>query len=184
MKQNEFLATATEIRILVSMLTKLTRQEFQDHLDTFGLGISMGHHGVLRFLRHHSFTISELSKHMNMEPASLVPIVDDLERKGWIRRTVDPADRRRTPLVLTAEGEQFLATMPSIGRSSPFFRTLEEMGDEKTTDLLERLRELVAGMSDNKSLVPELSKSVRIQIAARTPMATDRKSKPTVREDS
>ncbi len=164
MKQKDFLAAATEIRILMRILTKLMHQEFQEHLDACGVGISVPHYGVMRLLKDHRYTIKELSTHMLVEPASLVPVVDELERKAFVRRTKDPKDRRRTPLVLTDKGEEMLSRMPMLPATSPFMKTLEAMGDAKVTQLLARLRELTKGVSKNHELVPELSKTVRLQI--------------------
>jgi DNA-binding MarR family transcriptional regulator len=163
MKHQEFIASATEIRILLRILTKLAHQEFQEHLDACGVGISPPHYGVMRLLKHHPYTIKELSRHMLVEPASLVPVVDELERKTFVRRTTDPNDRRRTPLVLTEQGDQLLTDLPHLPDSSPFLKTLQGMGDAKIHDLLARLRELANGMSDNQELLAELTKTVRMQ---------------------
>lgn len=167
MKRQEFIASATEIRVLLRVLTKMAHQEFQEHLDACGVGISMPHYGVMRLLKHHPYTIKELSKHMLVEPASLVPVVDELERKTYVRRTADPADRRRTPLVLTEEGEHMLLGLPQLPASGPFIKTLDGMGDEKVLDLLAHLRELAYGMSENKEMVSELTKTVRMQISGK-----------------
>ena len=163
MKQYECMTAAAEIRMLISVLTKLTRQEWQEQLEASGLGVSPLDASLMRFLRHHPFTISELSKHMAVEPASLVPVVDALERKTMIRRTIDPQDRRRTPLVLTPEGERILEQLPGLTPHSAYMRTLDTMGEEKTMQLLNGLRELASGMSGSKDFVTELSKSVRMQ---------------------
>jgi MarR family 2-MHQ and catechol resistance regulon transcriptional repressor len=178
MKRQEFIASAMEIRVLLRILTKMAHQEFQDHLDACGVGISMPHYGVMRLLKHHSYTIKELSKHMLVEPASLVPVVDELERKTFVRRTADPNDRRRTPLVLTAEGDQMLTGLPHLPSAGPFIKTLETMGDEKVLDLLGRLRELAYGMSEDKAMVPELAKTVRMQIGDRSEQAEKKGSGP------
>lgn len=165
MKQQEFIVAATEIRILLGMLTKMSRQEWQEHLDKCGVGISALHHGVMRLLYHHPYTIKELSKHMLVEPASLVPVVDELERKSYLRRTTDPQDRRRTPLVLTDEGQQMILSMPPLPPTSRFMQTLETMGEEKLVGLLSLLRELAQGMSENQEMIAELSKTVQMQMA-------------------
>lgn len=177
MKRQEFIAAATEIRILLGLLTKISRQEFQEHLEACGVDISTLHHGVMRLLRHHPYTIKDLSKHMLVEPASLVPVIDELEQRTLVRRTTDPNDRRRTPLILTEQGERMLVTLPTMPASSPFLRTLEMMGDEKITDLLARLRELAEGVSENKEMVSELSLTVRMQLAGRGVSPSDKKSK-------
>ena len=160
----DFVVMATEIRILMRILTKLAHQEFAEHLDKCGVGISAPHYGVMRLLKLHPYTIKELSKHMVVEPASLVPVVDELERKAFVRRTTDPADRRRTPLILTDEGDRMLTNLPLMPLSSPFMRTLDAMGEERMHDLLAGLRELAMGMSDNQEMVAELEKTVRLQV--------------------
>lgn len=177
MKRQEFIAAATEIRILMGMLTKMTRNELQNHLDACGVGISTLHHGVMRLLRHHPYTIKDLSRHMLVEPASLVPVIDELENKTLVRRTTDPQDRRRTPLVLTEQGEQMLVALPTLPMSSPFLRTLETMGDEKINVLLGALRELAEGVTDNKDMVAELSYTVRMQTAGKTVPSPDKKGR-------
>lgn len=178
MKRQEFIASAAEIRVLLRVLTKMAHQEFQEHLDACGVGISMPHYGVMRLLKHHPYTIKELSKYMLVEPASLVPVVDELERKTFVRRTADPNDRRRTPLVLTEQGDHMLTGLPQLPSSGPFMRTLEGMGDEKVLELLEHLRELAYGMSDNKEMVPELTKTVRMQISGKGELPDKKNSAP------
>lgn len=177
MKRNEFLAAAIEIRILMAILTKLVRHELQEHLDRCGVPMSGLHHGVLRLLKHRPYTISELSKHMVVEPASLVPVVDDLERKSWVRRGTDPADRRRTPLLLTEEGDRLLTSLPMMPSSSPYVRTLERMGEQRVFELLATLRELADGASENKDIVPEISRTVQIQMGGRAALTPDKKPK-------
>lgn len=179
MKHQEFISAATEVRILLGMLTKMSRQELQDHLDNCGVGISALHHGVMRLLNHHPYTIKELSKHMLVEPASLVPVVDELERKTYLLRTTDPQDRRRTPLVLTEEGQQMLSNLPPMPSTGPFMRTLEGMGDDKLQQLLSLLRELAHGMSENKEMVAELTKTVQMQVAGRTAETAKKAKKQT-----
>src|SRR6266496_1979008 len=165
MKRQEFIASATEIRILLRILTKLSHQEFQEHLEACGVGISVHHYGVMRLLKFHPYTIKELSKHMLVEPASLVPIVDELERKAFVHRTTDPNDRRRTPLILTEEGDHMLMSLPPAHVTGPFIKTLEAMGDGKVLELLSGLRTLAAGMSENKEMITELADTVRMQMS-------------------
>lgn len=176
MKRQAFIATSTEIRILLVMLAKLTRQEYQDHLDSCGVGLSTLHLGVLRLLKHHPYTIKELSKHMLVEPASLVPVVDELERQSYAQRTTDPNDRRRTPLVLTQQGDELLSNLPYMSATSAFLKTLRAMGDDKMFDLLVRLRELATGMSGDPERIAEISHTVHIQVSRKS-LASAKKTK-------
>ncbi len=165
MKRQELIARVIEIRILLTMVAKVSRQEWQEHLDACGVGLSMLHIAVLRLLKHHPYTIKELSTHILVEPASLVPVVDELENKGYVRRTTDPQDRRRTPIILTEEGDQTLLTLPLVPTSSTFVQTLEGMGDEKINALLEMLRELASGMIGSEERVSVLARTVEMQTA-------------------
>lgn len=167
MKKQEFYATATEIRILMRILSKMMQQEFQEHLAACGVGISPPHFGVMRLLKHHPYTIKELSKHMLVEPASLVPIVDELERQAYVRRTIDPQDRRRTPLILTETGDHLVTTLPAMPTTTPLLNALRKMGKAKMNDLLTRLRELAHEMNNDPELMQHISTSVRMQVSAR-----------------
>ena len=51
----------------------------------------------------------DLSDVLRVNQARLVSLLDDLEVAGFITRTQDPADRRRTVVMLTGEGEQVTA---------------------------------------------------------------------------
>ena len=49
---------------------------------------------------------SELSARLGLDPTIVLGIIDALEARGAIRRTRDPADRRRSLLEITASGRK------------------------------------------------------------------------------
>lgn len=51
----------------------------------------------------------ELARLLGKAPALVVTAVDDLEAAGLVERTRDPADRRRSRVMLTKAGEKVLA---------------------------------------------------------------------------
>ncbi|HZQ10703.1 MAG TPA: MarR family transcriptional regulator [Anaerolineae bacterium] len=175
MKNQELNATATELRILMTILTKMARHDLQQHLDACGVDIGALPIGVMRLLHYQSLTIKDLSKHMALEPASLVPVIDDLERRNLVRRGTDPNDRRRTPLYLTEEGERLLMGIPALPIESPFVKAIEAMGEQKAQTLLALLRELANGMMQDKSTVSRISKAVRMQMAHQSFKPIERK---------
>ena len=52
-----------------------------------------------------------LSARVAFDPATLGSVIGRLERKGWIRREADGADKRRKLLWITTEGEQLALQM-------------------------------------------------------------------------
>jgi len=47
------------------------------------------------------------------KPANITRILDRLEKKGWIERQPNPADRRSSLVFLTAKGERIIAEVSS-----------------------------------------------------------------------
>jgi DNA-binding MarR family transcriptional regulator len=67
--------------------------------------VSVAGFHVLFVLWHNgSVTQSELPKLVDIDKATLTPIIDTLERAGLIERRQDAVDRRRNNLLLTAKG--------------------------------------------------------------------------------
>lgn len=130
----------------------------QQHLDSCGAEVGALHYSVLRQLEYESHTLSELAKQMALEPATLVPVIDELERQELAMRSHDPADRRRTPLLLTDRGRQLLACVPAVPTEGVFVLAVEKMGD-RSGELLQLLRELTRNVTGDKSLVERIGES-------------------------
>lgn len=47
----------------------------------------------------------ELAEYLRLDPSQVVSLVDELQRRGFVRREPDPVDRRANVVVATAEGE-------------------------------------------------------------------------------
>jgi DNA-binding MarR family transcriptional regulator len=57
----------------------------------------------------------QLAELIGVDPRNAVPLIDSLADRGLLAREVDPADRRRRVLTLTARGQQVAADLDSIG---------------------------------------------------------------------
>jgi DNA-binding MarR family transcriptional regulator len=55
-----------------------------------------------------------LGKHVRLDPSDVTATLDELERRGLIERVVDPADRRRRRVGLTAAGEGCLDELRAL----------------------------------------------------------------------
>jgi DNA-binding MarR family transcriptional regulator len=109
---------------------------------------------ALSFKEH---AISDLSRHFMLDPSTLVPAVDALERKGLAKRGRDPRDRRRIPIALTERGADLLACVPLVDGDDPLFQSLSLMEDEQRQQLLMLMRELVGYMPDGENILKHVS---------------------------
>lgn len=53
-------------------------------------------------------TQRELSDFLSLDPSQVVPLVDELERRGAVKRQADPRDRRSRIIVITPAGRRLL----------------------------------------------------------------------------
>lgn len=152
---------AREARILLGIITKLSESNFDTRLATVAPGMSRQQVGMLHMLHMHPHTISELSRKLLVDPSTLVPVADALERKGYLERGTDPNDRRRTPLLLTEEGLALLGRIPFADDNDVVVRSLRELGEDHTRQLLALLREMMRHMPDGEQILSEVG--VRLQ---------------------
>lgn len=56
-----------------------------------------------------------LAELVGVDPRNAVPIIDSLAEQGLVHREVDPVDRRRRVLDLTARGREVVGNLASVG---------------------------------------------------------------------
>jgi len=151
--------------MLMAIAAKTAMRALEQRLNLAGDGLSHLQFGILRALSCQEQTISELSDRFILDPSTLVPAVDALERKGFLRRGRDPNDRRRVPLSLTQLGAEFIASVPSVDRDDPVVQSLHRMGDESSQQLLKLLRELVKHLPEGDDILRHVSARVQSHIA-------------------
>jgi DNA-binding MarR family transcriptional regulator len=78
----------------------LARHEFTD------IGPTVGY--VVRALADEPLNQRQLARRLGITDQGAMKIVDDLERRGFVVRTVDPGDARARRLALGARGQQLL----------------------------------------------------------------------------
>ncbi|MDL4777810.1 MULTISPECIES: MarR family winged helix-turn-helix transcriptional regulator [Thermomonosporaceae] len=83
--------------------------------------------------------MAELATLLGVVPRSVTTLVDALEEAGLVTRTPDPANRRSTLVVPTAEGRAIRARMASVRRE-----VAEEVLAPLSAGQRETLRELLA----------------------------------------
>ncbi|MDR0267242.1 MarR family transcriptional regulator [Paenibacillus sp.] len=87
--------------------------------------------------------VSELSKQLKITSAAVTHVIQSLEQKGYIARTVDPSDRRSILVTATENGHDFV-----------------EAREKELFDRFQHLREHL-GTDDVRQLIRILTKSIR-----------------------
>lgn len=163
---DEVYRDALETLILSAIIAKEARQDTEHRLKGFGAEFTAPQYRLLRQLQQSGHaTIKELSRSMMVEPATLVPMVDSLERHGLIRRGADPRDRRRTPLELTDAGRAQLSQVPYIHEDDLIARYLRQLPADERQTFLGHLRDLVKTLHGHDEGVRHVSDAVNAYFA-------------------
>ncbi len=86
--------------------------------------------------------INELANELNVTSPGVTQLVTGLERKGFVQRTMDQADRRSVNVLLTDEGRAIAQRAKE--RRQAMLQTMESrMGREKVNRLFTLLNEAV-----------------------------------------
>jgi DNA-binding MarR family transcriptional regulator len=127
---------------LVSDISRLMRQAFDEKMATLGLTRSQWH-ALVYVLSIEKLTQTELAGHLDIGRAAAGLLVDQLEKSGFINRTADPKDRRVWRIESTKQAfgraEEIAEHAESLVKS-----VFESIGDKDLAlahHLLETLRE-------------------------------------------
>ena len=155
-------AVATEVRILVSILTQASQQALKRRLSQHNPRIGGFQYGILCALSFEEQTIAELSRKFMRSPSTFVPAVDALERKGLLRRSQDPDDRRRMPLSVTESGRKLLADVSFVESGDPLIQGLEAVGKQPAVQLLSLLHELAVRLPNGHEIGQHVKAKMRM----------------------
>jgi len=104
--ERELLATANEI---VAHLRTLRRDVLRTAADIGRSGLTGPQISVQALLVVNGpTTLGDLSRHLGLSHSTVSGIVDRLQARGLVRRTVDPGDRRYTRVSVTEPVERYM----------------------------------------------------------------------------
>ena len=93
---------------------RLMRRDFDRRAKV--LGLTRAQWSVLAHLRRNEGSNqASIADHLDVEPITLVRLLDRLEEAGWIERRVDAKDRRARLIYLTEKTHPILAKMQELG---------------------------------------------------------------------
>jgi DNA-binding MarR family transcriptional regulator len=113
------------------------------------LGLTVKHFGVLTFIRHEaesdreggSLSQQAIGERLRIDRTTMVSLIDDLERAGYVKRERNPDDRRAYVIRLTAAGRRAQARAEEAVDALQFFGQLSEAERQELHRLLARLIE-------------------------------------------
>jgi MarR family transcriptional regulator, lower aerobic nicotinate degradation pathway regulator len=115
------------------------------------LGLTVKHFGVMSFLGHETEPDSErgslsqqaIGERLRIDRTTMVALIDDLERAGYVKRERNPDDRRAYVITLTAAGKRAQARAEEAvdAHALEFFGKLSEDERQELHRLLARLIE-------------------------------------------
>ena len=133
-------AVAQNPGFLLSRLGQQVRRGFADSLTA--LDVRPVQYGLLAGLEVWGHASQqELSAALRVDRGDMVRLLDDLEARGLVERTPDPADRRRHAVRLTAHGRALLRKLHGVSErfTSQFFAALTERERAQLERLLTKL---------------------------------------------
>ncbi len=110
------------LRRIRNHLTVKYRQE------TLQQGLKAGAFGVLALIEANpGISQIDVARFGGYDQTILVAVIDDLESRGWARRSRDPADRRRHQVEVTEEGRAALSGLlaRALQNERPAFEALD-----------------------------------------------------------
>lgn len=142
--------------ILVSDVSRLMRKEFDRRVR--GTGLSRAQWGVIiQLSRFEGINQATLADLMDVEPISLVPLLDKLQSAGIVERRPNPNDRRAYRLFLSEKSAPLLEQLEVIASD---FRAemMAGISDETQSQLIDALLTVKANLT--KKPVAELKRAV------------------------
>ncbi|MEW1640391.1 MarR family transcriptional regulator [Streptomyces sp. NPDC093801] len=82
-------------------------------------GLKLMHHAVLAATAEYGpVAQAELGRRLAVDPKDMVGILNHLQEAGLVRRTPDPADRRKNAVTVTPQGEAVLARCAALAEAA------------------------------------------------------------------
>jgi DNA-binding MarR family transcriptional regulator len=136
------------VAFLLAQLGAHAAAAFAERLEPLGLTPQQA--GVLRRLAHAPGESQRaLADALGMHATRLVALIDDLEHRGLVQRSRDPADRRNYALSLTTAGRETMTRIAGVARQHERAITAA-LGDDERAALAGMLRRL----ADDQGLTP------------------------------
>ena len=125
------------IGFLVSDVSRLMRRIYDRRVEPLGLTRAQWR-VLVHLFRRDGVRQTELAGILEIEKPTLGRLVDQLEKKGWVARQVDPSDLRARRLVVSPEARDLIAEMDHLAQTvqDDALRGVSEADAKRLAELL------------------------------------------------
>lgn len=152
----------------VGFIVNTTAKAFQKALDAElrkNVGVTIGQWRVISTLvRQPGITQKEIADRVGIEGSTLVPIIDKMEKDGFVKRKLDDEDRRINRIYLTTKADDLWNSMIECALKIRKLST-KEISEEQiktTLDVLKKISKNLTIYFDDVNSVVTLSKKIKI----------------------
>lgn len=106
------------------------------------LNVTVSQWSLMALLYHREAdTVSDIARRIDLDPGAVTRLADRLQKKGYLRRASDPADRRSVILSLTRAGRKLVPDLAAAADENDrvFFGVLDEEERDQFQTLLGKL---------------------------------------------
>ncbi len=104
--------------------------------------------------------VSEIARHMYLHPATVVGILDRLEKQGLVVRIRSTEDRRVVKVELTGQGRALVKKSPEVAQGL-LVAGLEKLDAKKLLNIVQGLDQMV-GILGAQNIPPQLIRSPEV----------------------
>lgn len=152
----------------VGYVVNTTAKAFQKALDAElrkNVGVSISQWRVISTLvRQPGITQKEIADRVGIEGSTLVPIIDKMEKDGFVKRKLDDEDRRINRIYLTTKADDLWNSMIECALKIRKLST-KEISEEEIKTALDVLRKISKNLTiyfEDTDSVVTLSKKIKI----------------------
>jgi MarR family transcriptional regulator for hemolysin len=136
------LKVSRRFSFILKDVNSLYVQRFEQHAASFGLTLPQCR-TLMRLSENEGISQVKLAELSDLEPMTLVRILDRMEAEGWLERRTDSRDRRVRCLYLTNKGKPLLEVIRRLMdlTSSDAFSGISKEKSEMLTEVLDKVRD-------------------------------------------
>ncbi len=134
-----------QLGFLLKDTTRLYTRRFEERAQAFSLTLPQCR-ALLHLENNEGVSQKRLSELTELDPMTLVRILDRMEADGWVQRRFDPADRRAHTLWLTSKSGPVLEHIARLIAETRA-ETLQGLSNEERSKLIELMERVHANLA-------------------------------------